>query len=179
MIDSNPHNQPVTPLEEGNIQAIARLEQQSLKQRSSSERVSDLIVRFIGSMKFVVLHLAFFIIWFAVNTGLVPGIQPFDPFPFGIMTLIVSAEGVFLAIFILISQNRMTRLADQRAHLNLQISLLSEKEATKMLLLLQEVHQHLGLGEIQDEETKQLVQDTDLGELAQEIREKVPSVVDS
>ena len=179
MDGNNPHDKPRSNPAEGNIQAIAQMEEEALKQRTSSERVSDLIVKFIGSMNFVVLHLAFFLIWFAVNTGLVPGIQPFDPFPFGIMTLIVSAEGVFLAIFILISQNRMTRLADQRAHLNLQISLLSEKEATKMLLLLQEVHQHLGLGEIQDEETKQLVQDTDLGELAQEIREKVPSVVDS
>ena len=85
-------------------------------------------------MSFVVFHLLLFGVWFMVNLGLTP-LRPFDTFPFGILTLIVSAEGVLLAIFVLVSQNRMSRQANQRAHLNLQIGLLAEQETTKLLAL--------------------------------------------
>ena len=65
--------------------------------------------------------------------GFIAALPPFDPFPFGILTLIVSTEGVLLAIIILISQNRMIRQADRRAHLDLQINLLAEQEASLIL----------------------------------------------
>src|ERR671939_669503 len=86
---------------EYNVEAIARLEQEALHRRSVAERLSDTITGFTGSMTFVVMHVVLFVVWVFVNLNLVPGVAPFDPFPFGILTLIVSAEGVFLAIFIL------------------------------------------------------------------------------
>jgi uncharacterized membrane protein len=158
-----------------NIETIAKLEQEAIERRSRSERLSDGFTRVMGSMTFVSLHLAGFLVWFTVNLGLVPGVKPFDPFPFGILTLIVSAEGVLLAIFVLISQNRMSRLSNQRAHLNLQISLLAEQESTKLLQKVQAIALHLGLDESdRDQEAQRLSQSTHLEVLAEELKKSLP-----
>jgi uncharacterized membrane protein len=158
-----------------NIETIAKLEHEAIERRSRSERLSDGFTRIMGSMSFVSLHVAGFLIWFAVNLGLIPGVEPFDPFPFGILTLIVSAEGVLLAIFVLISQNRMSRLSNQRAHLNLQISLLAEQESTKLLQKVQAIARHLGLEESErDQETQRLSQSTHLEVLAEELKKSLP-----
>lgn len=158
-----------------NIRTITRLEQEAIERRSLPERVSDAITRFMGSMTFVVLHLIAFALWFSINLGAFPGVEPFDPFPFGILTLIVSSEGVVLAIFVLISQNRMSRLANQRAHLNLQISLLAEQETTKLLQRVQRIAEQLGVRETdQDKAAQHLSQETHLETLAQELKKSLP-----
>lgn len=154
------------------VQEIVALEQQSLRERSLGERISDRMTSLIGRLGFVTGHLLVMLAWFAVNVGLLPGVRPFDPFPFGILTLIVSAEGVLLALFILISQNRMVRQADLRAHLTLQISLLAEKESTRMLQLLEALGGRLGLA-APDEDVKRLVTPTDVPGLARELKEKL------
>jgi uncharacterized membrane protein len=137
--------------------------------------VSGAITRVMGSTGFAVLQVAGFLVWFTVNLKLIPGIRPFDPFPFGILGLIVSSEGVILAIFVLISQNRASRLSNQRAHLNLQISLLAEQESTKLLQKMQAIAQKLGIEEDdQDRETERLSQSTHLGALVQELKKSMP-----
>jgi uncharacterized membrane protein len=158
-----------------NVEAIARLELKGLHQRSMGEKVSDFFVSLMGSMPFLVLHVLFFTAWFSINLGAIPGVEPFDPFPFGILTLIVSAEGVFLAIFILISQNRMTRQSDKRAHLDLQVSMLSEQEMTMMLRMQQRLCEHLGV-EVDNvrEEAQRLMDQTDVNRLVDELEEKLP-----
>jgi uncharacterized membrane protein len=157
-----------------NIETIVRLEQESMRRRSLGERVSDLFTRFMGTMTFVVIHLALFAIWVTVNLGWTP-LRPFDPFPFGILTLIVSAEGVLLAIFVLVSQNRMSRQANQRAHLDLQINLLSEQETTKLLQKVQSVLDHLGIeATSQDQVAQQLSQETHVETLVSELQRSLP-----
>lgn len=158
-----------------NIRTVARLEQETMERRSSSERIGDAFTRVMGSLGFVVAHGIGFAVWFAVNLRLIPGVEPFDPFPFGILTLIVSSEGVFLAIFVLLSQNRMSRLSSQRAHLNLQISLLAEQETTKLLQHLQRISQHLGIEEsARDQAVERLSQETHLETLAEELKKTLP-----
>jgi uncharacterized membrane protein len=158
-----------------NIRAIARLEQAAMHHRSRGERMSDGLVRTFGTMTFVVIHLIALAAWFAVNLKLVPGIRAFDPFPFGILTLIVSTEGVLLALFILVSQNSMTRQADQRAHLDLQISLLAEQEVTKMLQMLQALCERAGVTDDSSrEEIERLAQGTDITALAEELDRSLP-----
>jgi uncharacterized membrane protein len=157
-----------------NIEAIVRLEEEAVHQRKLGERLSDAFTRVMGSIGFVVFHLLLFGIWFTVNLGLTP-LPPFDPFPFGILTLIVSAEGVLLAIFVLISQNRMSRQSNQRAHLNLQISLLAEQETTKLLQRVQSILDHLGVEDpARDPDIRRLAEDTHLEVLAEELRKKLP-----
>jgi uncharacterized membrane protein len=157
-----------------NIEAIVRLEQESMLQRTRGERVSDAFTRVMGSMSFVVAHVLLFVCWFLINLGLTP-IRPFDPFPFGILTLIVSAEGVILAIFVLVSQNRMSRQANQRAHLNLQINLLAEQETTKLLQKIQSLQDHFGIASTSlDREAEQLSQETHVETLVTELQKSLP-----
>jgi uncharacterized membrane protein len=164
--------QATTQSAQQNIRTIAKLEHEAIDQRSRGERFSDIITRFMGSMTFVVLHLIWLGAWFVVNLGWIPGVEPFDPFPFGILTLIVSTEGVILAIFVLISQNRMSRLSNQRAHLNLQISLLAEQETTKILQKLRAISERLDIPS--DEVVERLSQDTHLEALAEELKRNLP-----
>ena len=157
-----------------NIETISKLEHAEIERRSVSEKISEAFTRFMGSLTFVVLHLIGMAIWFSWNLGAF-GLEPFDPFPFGILTLIVSTEGVILAIFVLISQNRMSRLANQRAHLNLQISLLAEQETTKILQRLKMIADHLDIRETErDEEIERLSQSTHLEVLAGELKRSLP-----
>src|SRR5215203_197095 len=112
------------PSIEHNVRLVAELEEQALATRSSGEKIGDAASRAIGSMPFVLGHSVWFAAWILLNLGAFPGIEPFDEFPFGLLTLVVSLEAIFLSLFLLISQNRMTRQADKRAHLDLQINLL-------------------------------------------------------
>jgi uncharacterized membrane protein len=156
-----------------NIETVVRLEQASMESRSLGERVSDVITRFIGTMSFAVFHLLLFGVWFVVNLGWTP-LKPFDPFPFGILTLIVSSEGVLLAIFVLISQNRMGRQANQRAHLNLQIDLLAEQETTQLLQKVQRLLDHFGIDRSDLEHQEHLSQETHVEALVSELQKNLP-----
>src|SRR5580700_1585571 len=172
---TSPSDQTVNNPTQFNIAAIAKLEEEALDRRTGTERQSDAIVRFIGSPRFLLLHLILVGTWMAANLNLIPGVHAFDPFPFGILALFVSSESVFLTIFVLISQNRMARQAERRAHLDLQVGMLAEQELTMMLQMLQKLCQHSG---IDMKSTTQQVQGfsatTDVQKLASELEEKLP-----
>lgn len=174
MSDSRPPPVLTPEPAEYNIEAIARLERESMLTRTPAERISDVITRFTGSMTFVVLHLALFLFWVVFNLEIIPLVPVFDPFPFGILTLIMSSEGVFLAIFILIRQNRMSRQADRRAHLGLQVSMLAEQELTTLLRIQKRLCEHLGVDTSKIEsEARRLMRRTDVGQLANRLDEKL------
>jgi uncharacterized membrane protein len=158
-----------------NIDAIARMEHDAVGRRTPTERVSNLITKLVGSMGFLLAQLALITGWSIVNLHLVPGLKPFDPFPFGVLALVVSSEGVFLTIFVLISQNRMARQSERRSHLDLQVGMLSEQELTTILQMLQTLCQHMG---VNVESTKRQVQSfsetTDVHKLASELQDKLP-----
>ena len=98
-------------------------------------------------MPFVLNHLVLFLTWFAVNTKLFPGLPHFDPYPFILLSMIVSVEGVLLSTFVLMKQNRMQNRIDIRDQLNLQIDLLAEKEVTKALQMLRAICKRLEIDE--------------------------------
>ena len=141
---------------EENVQAIKRWERAILLARSKTEQVSDWIACVAGSGPVPLLHVVWFAAWVTANAGVISGIRPFDPFPFPLLTMTVSLEAIFLALFVLASQNRLTRQADKRSHLDLQIDLLAEREMTAVLQLLQDIARHL---EIQTTVTPEQLQD--------------------
>src|SRR3569832_468813 len=112
--------------------------------RTVQERVSDSITRFTGSLKFVYIHALLFGGWIIWNLGWVPGLPPFDP-SFVVLAMAASVEAIFLATFVLISQNRMQAQDERRAELDLQISLLAEHEVTQLVRVLDAVARHLGV----------------------------------
>lgn len=128
-----------------NISAISEMQRRDVAARKPQERISDSITRFSGSTLFVFLHVIWFGLWILLNIGLVhlPRISEFDPFPFGLLTMIVSLEAIFLSTFVLISQNRMSALSEKRAELDLQVNMLAEQKAAKTLELLEHIAQQL------------------------------------
>ncbi len=155
------------------IEEVASLEKEALRERTLGERISDALVRFMGRLSFVVAHLFVFALWFLVNSGALPGVRPFDPFPFGILTLVVSAEGVLFTLLVLISQNRMARQADLRAHITLQLGLLDRKRGKRTLDILESLRERLGLAAPEESEAD-LVKSTDVPTLARELKERLP-----
>ncbi len=156
-----------------NVNAVARLEESFLHSRSLSERIADGIGSFVGSLTFVFLHVVFYGVWIGVNVGWVPGVRKFDPFPFLLLVLIVSLEAIFLSTFVLIKQNRMSRRDDLRAHLDLQINLLSEQEMTLVLQMLQRISTRLG-ATLPSEDVEELSETTSVEAVAGELRDALP-----
>jgi uncharacterized membrane protein len=158
-----------------NIDAIAKLEHDALGRRTLTERVSDVITKLVGNTGFLLAQLILIIGWSLVNLHLIPGIKAFDPFPFGVLALVVSSEGVFLTVFVLISQSRMARQAERRSHLDLQVGMLSEQELTTILQMLQKLCQHVGVNvESSKQEVQSFSKTTDVHKLASELEDKLP-----
>lgn len=150
-----------------NVQVIKRWEGAILLARSKAEHLSDWIAGTAASGPVMFLHVVWFATWLSVNAGLVRGVTPFDPFPFPILTMTVSLEAIFLALFVLASQNHLTRQADKRSHLNLQIDLLTEREMTAVLQLLQDIAGHLAVKtSVTPEQLRDLAKKTDVQGLA-------------
>jgi uncharacterized membrane protein len=159
------------------------LERQRLDQvrRGWQLRLADAITAFSGSMLYVWLHVLWFGGWILVNMGLVPGVEVFDEYPFGLLTMVVSLEAIFLATFVLISQNRMQAAADKRAELDLHVNLLAERESTEILRKLARIEARLGI-ELHPEEharIEELTQHTNPLDIVEELKRKVEQAVDA
>jgi uncharacterized membrane protein len=150
-----------------NIATIAKMREQAEKDKSWQDRCADKITQFSGSMLFFYLHAIWFGAWIGVNLGFF-GLPPFDPFPFGLLTMIVSLEAIFLSTFVLISQNRQAEVADQRADLDLQINLLAEYEITRLLMLVDAMSKKIGV-QCDDPELSELEQKVEPDALLQEL----------
>ena len=111
----------------------------------------------------------------AINTGLMPLVRPFDHFPFPILNQVVALEAVLMTAFVLMKQNRMSKLADRRAHLNLQINLLIERESTKIIGMLLEIGKRLDIQhKMLDEESSQLSRLLAIETLIETLHSKFP-----
>jgi uncharacterized membrane protein len=141
-----------------NIEALLRHRQKEEVNRRAQERLADAITRFTGSMRFVYIHLLLFGAWILINSGIVAGIPRFDP-SFVILAMVASVEAIFLSTFVLISQNRMAALADKRAELDLQVSLLAEHEITRVITLVAAMAEQMGIDAARDPELEELAQD--------------------
>jgi uncharacterized membrane protein len=158
-----------------NIELISRMEEKYLHDRALGDRISDLIAAFSGSMTFVVIHLVLYTLWILINLKLLRIMPPFDPYPFMLLSMVVSLEAIFLSTFVLMKQNRMSKRADSRAHLDLQINLLAEKEATMMLQMLRLIGNKVGVKAPHlDRELAQLSGETPVEMLASEIEDRLP-----
>jgi uncharacterized membrane protein len=159
-----------------NIRAVAQLQEQASSKRSPVERFSDAVAAGAAREAAVAAHVVWFAVWLLVNTGHLPAIHPFDPFPFPILTITVSLEAIFLTLFVLASQNRLTQEADRRAHLDLQVNLLSEQEMTMVLRMLGEVCEHFDLrATIASPKYQELARRTDVSQLAEQLDSSLPA----
>lgn len=157
---------------EQNIEDIVRLQKHAENNRSDAERLADIVTRVAGSAPFIIFHVVWFGGWILLNLGAVSAISPWDPFPYSFLTLVVSLEAIFLSLLVLMAQNRLTKDADKRAHLDLQINMLAEQESTATLKMLEQICQHLGITSA-DEKEHELATATDVSELAKSLDDKL------
>ena len=94
------------------------------------ERITDVIAEFSGSLPFLALHAAWFLVWIGLNT--IPGLLAFDPFPFGLLTMCVSLEAIFLSVIVLLSQNRQSEKDRIRADVDYEVNLKAELEVSHL-----------------------------------------------
>lgn len=158
------------PAIEENVEAIKSWDQLLLLRRSRAERIGDAITNVAASGPSILAHAIWFGLWIAINLGAIGAIQPFDKFPFPLLTSIVSLEAIFLALFVLASQNRMGKQSDLRANLDLQIDLLAEREMTTVLHLLSDIASHLDVKtSVTREQLAELIKKTDVERLTKQV----------
>ena len=111
----------------------------------------------------------------AETAGLAPSIRPFDPFPYPVLSLVLTLEAVLVAAFVLMKQNRMSKIADRRAHLDLQINLMTERETTKIIAMLLQIGERLDIQhKVLDEESRQLSRLLAIETLIDTVHSKLP-----
>ena len=128
--------------------------------RTPTEKFADLVTAKFGSVGFLSLNAIWFIVWLSWNTNLIPGLKPFDPFPFGFLTMVVSLEAIVLAIIVLISQNREARVNELREEFDLQINTMAEEEVGKLVQLVVLLLEKQGVKIDDDPELKRLMATT-------------------
>jgi uncharacterized membrane protein len=168
-------NQENEPHSFRGIREIAQMEKRNHDARSRIDQISGTITNLAGSAAAILIHFVWFALWVLINVHAIPGIAAFDPFPFSFLTMVVSLEAIFLTLFVLISQNRMSLEADRRARLDLEINILAERETTMILRMLNEISGHLKTDGGTRSELEELLKETRIEELAQKLEDALPS----
>lgn len=152
---------------------IMSLKAKTDAQRSVVERISDSMRNVFGSMLFLFINVAWFVFWIVVNLGLVPLVQPFDPFPFGLLTMIVSLEAIILGTFVLISQNRAAKIDDLREEIDLQLDVIAEEEITKVMEIVALIAKKNGIDLSNDEVLKDMLKPVDQNKLERTLQRQI------
>jgi uncharacterized membrane protein len=155
---SPPPAEGLAPVLDRNIEALRERHKREERHASWHERLADAITGFTGSMLFVYIHLVAFGFWIVANLHWLPLIPAWDD-SFVVLAMVASVEAIFLSTFVLISQNRMAVAADKRADLDLQISLLTEHEVTKLATLVSDIARKLNVSTPVEGELKEVERD--------------------
>ncbi len=141
--------------------------------RTFSEKFADWITTRTGSITFFILNILWFTAWIVINLEFIPGIKAFDPYPFGLLTTIVSLEAIVLAIFVLISQNRQAMVDDLREEVDLQVDIITEQELTKLLRILIVYLEKNGMDLTQDKELESMLKPTNMEKIESALEKQI------
>lgn len=153
--------------------AIKSIKAKANLKRNWVEKIADLLTQKFGTILFLSLNAVWFISWLLINLDLVPGIKPFDPFPFGLLTMIVSLEAIFLAIIVLISQNREEKITDLREEISLQIGIYSERELSKVLELMMLLLKKNNIDVSRDKQIQRMLKPFDMNRVEKVLEDQV------
>jgi uncharacterized membrane protein len=148
--------------------AFGAIKSQHAAERSWIETIAEWLNNLAASTSFLVGHVLWFSFWVLWNTG-VFGFPTFDPYPFGLLTMIVSLEAIFLSIFVLMAQKRESAIAELREEMSLQVALRLEEEVTKTLQLVAGLYTRLGHKVAEDPELHEMLQPLDLAAIEREL----------
>ena len=157
-----------------NIHAIIQNRKEEEKNISWQDRTALMITGFIGSIRFIFIHLFVFASWIFVNSGLIPSIR-FDP-SFSILAIIISMEAIFLSTFVLINQNRMVKINARQADLSLQVGLLAEHEITHLVQLVTAIADKMQLEKAKNPELNELQKEVKPEQILEEMERRENTV---
>ena len=143
------------------------------QKRTPTEKAADFLTGQFGSFWFLALNAVWFITWITINVDLIPGIEPFDPFPFTFLTLVVSLEAIILAIIVLMSQNRESKLNALRDEIDTRIDIVAEEEITKTLEILKKMARKQGIDLSKDRKLKKMEKPVDKHYLEKKFEKEV------
>ncbi len=153
---------------------IKSFEAKELKKRPLAIRLADGLTSLFGGISFFIINLIFFTFWLLINTGKIPQVAVFDPYPFTLLTSIVSLEAIILSIIVLMSAQRQSYISTLREELNMQVNLISEKEITKILTLLRDLHLKHNK-EFNDPELEEMIKRTDISYIERRLQDQIQS----
>lgn len=151
-----------------------QVENDALQPRSSSEALTDAVGGFVGTISFIVLQVVAFAGWVVVNAGIIPHVPAFDPFPYPLLSSLTSLDAVLIAAVVLMKQNRMGIIPDRRDHLDLQVNLLAERQATQVIQMLDRLNSHLGVEQHHDDDSRELGRQVAVEHLVEELHSRLP-----
>ncbi|HEV7595703.1 MAG TPA: DUF1003 domain-containing protein [Gemmatimonadaceae bacterium] len=156
--------------------AFQAIKAQHSANRSKMEIIADRMIGFASSTPFLVIHAFVFIGWIYWNLPF-SGLKKFDPYPYGMLTTIVSLEAIFLSIFVLMTQSRESRIGELREELTLQVNLRMEEEITKTLHLVAGLYARLNLALADDPELKAMLEPLDPKRMEQDLAEQISAAM--
>ncbi len=156
----------------GMSRAFRAMKAQKAADRTTTERLADWLTDIASSTPFLIFHVVWFATWLLWNLDLL-GLRPFDPFPFGLLTMIVSLEAIFLAIFVLLAQSRESAVAELREEVSLQVILRMEEEVTKTLQLVAGLYARLGYQVGVDAELREMLGPLDPDRIERDLIEQI------
>jgi len=141
--------------------------------RILSEKIADFLTSKFGSMSFLIVNASLFVFWILINSGKIASIKQFDPYPFGMLTTIVSLEAIFLSIIVLMAQNRASKIDDIRDEISLQLTTIAEEEITKTIQLLVMILKKQGIDLGKDGELREMLEPTDTNKIEEELEKQM------
>ena len=137
--------------------------------RTWKDVLAEFLTLKFGTVAFLIFNIAVFALWILINTGTLPGIAFFDPYPFNFLTMVVSLEAIVLSIIVLMTQNRQSRMEDIRDQIDTEIDVRAEEEITMLLIMLEKVAHHLQVPLEDSSELRRMKERTDLKRIREEI----------
>ncbi|OGI60647.1 hypothetical protein A2641_01960 [Candidatus Nomurabacteria bacterium RIFCSPHIGHO2_01_FULL_37_25] len=159
--------------EEPGRKILRSIKAKAYAKRTLTEKITDWMTSSFGSNTFLLFNIFLFVAWILINTNQIKIIPPFDPFPFNLLTTFVSLEAIFLAIFVLISQNRSSKVDDLREETHLQLNLISEKEITKLMKMTALLLEKEGIDLSQDPELKKMIRPVSEEEIEKRLEKEI------
>lgn len=152
---------------------IQSFEAKALKKRSPSVKFADALTAFFGTFTFLMINVIVFTLWIAINLEMIPGIHPFDPFPFVLLTTSVSLEAIILTTIVMMSQSRQSTISALREEMQLQVNFYAEREITKVLRLMELMMKKHKIKMDDDPELFEMLRDLDHSFIEKKLEEQL------
>ena len=138
--------------------------------KSTGDKIAIWLANFLGSITFLLVCVSLIVFYILWNLGFLPGLHPFDSYPYGILSVVLSTFAIVLSISVLIGQNRQRKIEKVRERVEFEVNVRAETEITKMLEMLHGIQRKLGINK-PDEELEEMKESLDLGELHKNLGE--------